>query len=83
MDEEQRIALNTQAFIPSKGFDEKAFFLGHNISDHLSAATHNILDHTPVFFERCAYYDDLSEDSIRQLNELVSRQKRYGNLAGS
>ena len=74
IDDQQRIALNTQAFIPSKGFDEKAFFLGHNISDHLSASAHNILGYKPAFFERCAYYDGLSQGSIDKLNDLVTQK---------
>ena len=74
LDKDQNVHLNTQAFIPSKGFDEKAFFLGHNVSDHLAAATHNILDHQPAFFERCVYYDGLSQESIQQLQSLVNDQ---------
>jgi hypothetical protein len=74
IDADKNVKLNTQAFIPSKGFDEKAFFLGHNISDHLSAATHNILEQEPAFFERCVYYDGLSQDSIQQLNTLVNKE---------
>ena len=74
LDADKNVHLNTQAFIPTKGFDEKAFFLGHNVSDHLAAATHNILGHEPAFFERCVYYDGLSEDSIQQLQTLVNDQ---------
>lgn len=74
VDGSQNITLNSAAFIPSKGFDEKAFFLGHNISDHLSASTHNILGHDPAFFERCAYFDSLSEESMTKLNDLVSKK---------
>ncbi|MGB1254467.1 MAG: DUF6502 family protein [Thiolinea sp.] len=67
-----QVHLNSQAFIPSKGIDEKAFFLGHNISDHLAATTHNLLDFEPAFFERCVYYDGLSEESIEQLRKLAA-----------
>jgi hypothetical protein len=74
LDANKNVQLNTQAFIPSKGFDEKAFFLGHNVSDHLAAATYNILGNDPAFFERCVYYDGLSQDSIQQLQNLVNDQ---------
>jgi len=74
IDDNKNITLNTQAFIPKKGFDEKAFFLGHNISDHLAASTHNILNQHPPFFERCVYYDGLCEDSIEQLQTLVTEK---------
>ena len=66
------VRLNAQAFIPSKGIEEKAFFFGHNISDHLAAATHNILELDPAFFERCVYYDGLSEASIEKLRALAA-----------
>ncbi len=71
IDNNKQVILNTQAFIPSKGFDEKAFFLGHNVSDHLSSATSNILDQHPAFFERCVYYDGLSHDSIEELQQMA------------
>ena len=72
MSEDNIITLNTQAFIPSKGLEEKAFFLGHNLSDHFAASTHNLLGQQPVFFERCIYYDGLSDDSIEELKALAA-----------
>lgn len=69
MSKDNIITLNTQAFIPSKGLEEKAFFLGHNLADHLAASTHNLLDQQPAFFERCIYYDGLSDESIEKLRE--------------
>lgn len=71
---EEQVSLNTSAFIPSKGIEEKAFFLGHNISDHLAAATHNIQGFDPAFFDRCVYYDGLSEASIEKLRELAAER---------
>ena len=71
---EDMVKLNANAFIPSKGIEEKAFFLGHNISDHLAAATHNIQGLDPAFFDRCVYYDGLSEASIEQLRELAAER---------
>ncbi len=72
---EDMVSLNTQAFIAKNGDDEKAFFLGHNIADHLSAATSNLVDDdAPSFFERCIYYDGLSEDSIKQLEQMVQEK---------
>lgn len=66
------LTLNAEAFIPSKGFDEKAFFFGHNIADHVSASTHNLLDENTPYFERCVYYDGLSEDSVKQLEDIIT-----------
>lgn len=66
-DDERRVCLNTDAFVPAEGFDEKAFYFGHNLHDHAAAATHNLLGGQPAFLERSAHYDALSSESIRML----------------
>ena len=72
LDENKDLTLHIEAIIPNTDFNEKAFFLGHNISDHFSAATDNLLGKKPPFFERCVYYDDLSEESIQELQKIVA-----------
>jgi len=68
------VQLCIDAFIPKEGQDEKAFFMGLNIADHLSAASQNLLNNSPEFFERCVYYDGLSEESMAELQTLVEEQ---------
>jgi hypothetical protein len=70
-DEQGRVVLNTGAFTPDQGFDEKVFFFGKNLQDHISAGTHNLLGNKPAFFDRSVYYDQLSEESIQTLNQLA------------
>jgi len=65
------VELCTEAYIPKESPKEKAFFLGHNVSDHLSAASDNLFNESPEFFERNVYYDELSDESISQLKEMV------------
>ncbi len=72
LDKNKDLTLHTDAIIPNTDFDEKAFFLGHNISDHFAAATDNLLGKMPPFFERCVYYDDLSEASIQELQKIAA-----------
>jgi Family of unknown function (DUF6502) len=67
MDEQRRVCLNTQAFVPAKGFDEKAFYFGHNLHDHASAAAHNLLGQEPAFMERSVHYSGLSAQSVALL----------------
>lgn len=67
MDEQRRVCLNAEAFVPAAGFDEKAFYLGHNLHDHAAAATHNLLGGQPAFLERSVHYDALSAASIQLL----------------
>lgn len=67
MDERRRVCLNAEAFVPAAGFDEKAFYLGHNLHDHAAAAAHNLLGGQPAFLERSVHYDALSAGSIQSL----------------
>jgi Family of unknown function (DUF6502) len=67
IDDERLVCLNTQAFVPAKGFDEKAFYFGHNLHDHAAAATHNLLGQLPPFLDRSVHYMDLSESMVEKL----------------
>lgn len=72
IDDEDRVHLETTAFVPQKGFDEKAAYFGHNVHDHACAAVHNLTADGPAFFERSVHYDALSPASIEQLRHAVS-----------
>lgn len=74
IDSEDRVRLKAEAFVPAKGFDEKAFYFGRNVHDHLAAARHNLGDRGPPFLERSVYYDDLSEKSVRTLATLAEEE---------
>lgn len=78
LDADKRVCLNTQAFVPSKGFDEKAFYFGHNLHDHAAAAAHNLLGLEPPFMERSVHYTGLSHESI---NQLTIQSKELGMKA--
>jgi Family of unknown function (DUF6502) len=78
IDEEKRVCLNTQAFIPSKGFDEKAFYFGHNLHDHAAASAHNLMGLEPPFMERSVHYTGLSTETI---NQLTAETKELGMKA--
>lgn len=70
IDEQDRVCLNVEAFIPEKGLDEKAYYFGQNLHDHLAAGVHNLLGRPPPFLERSVYYDRLSPASIQELTVL-------------
>ncbi len=74
MDAEDRVALRVEAFVPREGFEEKAHYLGRNVHDHLAAAVHNLSGEGPPLLERSVYYDGLSAESIRELQELSEKQ---------
>ena len=70
--QEDQVILNQQAFAPSAGVEEKAYFFGRNIQDHIEAAAANLRGDQPPFFDRGVYYDELSAESIDRLRELSS-----------
>jgi hypothetical protein len=72
LDEQEHVHLEAQAFVPQKGFDEKAAYLGHNLHDHACAAVHNLSSEGPAFFERSVHYDALAPKSVEALREAVA-----------
>lgn len=70
LDEEDCVHLVEAAFVPARGGEEKAFFFGKNLHDHMAAAVHNLLDQHPPLLERSVYFDGLTPESVRQLREL-------------
>ena len=74
LDENDHVTLLNEAFIASKGIDEKAFYLGMNVSDHLAAASHNLTNDSQPFMERCVYYEGLTQSSVDELNQIAQKQ---------
>ena len=72
LDPQRRVCLNVGAFVPERGFDEKLFFFGNNVHDHIAAALHNLAGNDVPFFERSVYYDGLVPESIEELTRLCS-----------
>ncbi len=70
VDEEDKVFLKQHAFLPSRDHEQKAYFLGKNVGDHLSAARLNTSNDKPKYLERSVFYDELSLESIQKLEEL-------------
>ncbi|MAE93018.1 MAG: hypothetical protein CL910_00010 [Deltaproteobacteria bacterium] len=73
LDDQGRVHLQVDAFVPESGFDEKTWFFGRNTRDHLLAATHNLRGDTPSMPDRAVYYSGLSEASTEELAELAEK----------
>lgn len=69
LDDNDCVVLNRQAFVPEKGFDEKAFYFGRNIHDHLAATVHNLVADSNPRLERSVHYGGLSASSVKALAE--------------
>ena len=91
VDHEDFVRLNVEAFVPDTGFDEKVFYFGQNLRDHISAGTHNLLGEQPPFLERSVFYHglrtvDLQEivatshslgtEALKELNRKAMKMKR-------
>jgi hypothetical protein len=79
LDDEDCVHLAESAFVPAQGTEEKLFYFGKNLHDHMAAAAHNLLDGRPPFLERSVYYDGLSPASVEALRDL-SRQLAVGAM---
>ena len=71
LDGNDRVHLQRQAFIPAEDFEQKAFFFGKNLHDHVAAAAHNLGGDTPPHFERSVYYNNLRPESVAKLRAIV------------
>jgi hypothetical protein len=81
LDAQGRVVLNRAAFVPEKGFDEKAFYLGRNIHDHLAVAGSNLLGGGNPVLERSVHYTGLSAESAKVLAETAERLGMQSLLA--
>jgi len=78
VDSKDRVHLTADAFTSPQGIEEKSFYFGQNIHDHLAATVHNLTGSTPPFLERCVYYDKLTPESV---NEFARFAKTAGMRA--
>ncbi len=73
LDKEDRVVLNQLAFVPQKSLEEKAFFLGRNIHDHIAAASYNLLGEGNPQLERSVHYSELTPESAAALAQAAER----------
>jgi hypothetical protein len=69
--DDDRVHLRSAGFVPAKGFDEKAHFIGRNVRDHMNAAFANLDSDDPPFLERSASYHSLPAESVADLSRLA------------
>jgi hypothetical protein len=71
LDDKDRVHLTEEAFTLPQGIEEKAFYFGQNIHDHLAATVHNLAGEAPPFLERCVYYDKLTPESVAEFAQFA------------
>lgn len=73
LDNEDRVHLCADAFVSPQDMEEKIYYFGQNVHDHLAATAHNLASNEPPFLERCVFYDKLTPESVKELAD-YSRQ---------
>ena len=68
------VVLNQSAFVNNKEFNDMAYYLGHNVHDHVSSCVNNILAENEPMFERSVYYAFLTKNSVDKLNTIASKK---------
>lgn len=71
LDEQDNVHLAADAFVSPQGIEEKAFYFGQNIHDHLAATVQNLSGTTSPFLERCVYYDKLTAESVKEYERIA------------
>lgn len=71
VDAEDRVALRSGAFVPEKGQEEKLFYFGRNLHDHLDAAARNVLGEQPARLDRSVYSAGLDAAAVEELHRLA------------
>lgn len=64
------------AFAPHEDEGRALAFLGSNVGDHMAAAVENILSDQPPHMEQAIFADELSDESLAEIQRLVSAQWR-------
>jgi len=73
IDAEGRVCLNTEPAFKKNDFDEKAYYIGQNLHDHLCAASHNLDGQQPPLLESSVHCNKLTPGSIAELDALTNK----------
>lgn len=73
--EDGYVVLKSTAFVPHEGLSESFHFLAGSVSDHLSAAVHNLAPdrQAPRMLDQSAFSQDLSAEQAEQLQQQARR----------
>lgn len=73
IDANDNVSLNVDAFVPAQGYDEKVFYFGQNVHDHIAAAAANVAGAQAPFLERSVHYDTLTPASVQEMTSVAER----------
>jgi hypothetical protein len=74
INENDYVTLNQEAFVPTEGIEEKAFYLGNNLHDHAAAAFNNLLEkNDSPWFERSVHYKKITTLELDEIRKIVEK----------
>ncbi|MBN2864589.1 MAG: hypothetical protein JXK16_01135 [Thiotrichales bacterium] len=73
LDADGLVMLQESGYVPDADYEEKLYFAGKNIGDHLAVVKHNLAGEDSPMLDRAVYYQNLSETSVQTL-ETFSRR---------
>lgn len=73
LDMDGLVMLQESGYVPDADYEEKLFFAGKNIGDHLAVVKSNLAGEAAPMLDRAVYYDGLCESSVKTL-ETFSRR---------
>ena len=71
---DDHVVLNKSAFVTNKEFTEMAYYLGHNVHDHIASCVNNILAEDEPMLERSVYYASLKASSVEKLRAIANKK---------
>ena len=85
IDGQNQIHLKQDGYTASEDIEEKLFFAGKNIAEHLNTVSHNLTWLDDPRFDRALYYHHLSEQSVREIetiaqDELLKALKKINQI---
>lgn len=73
LDMDGLVMLQESGYVPDADYEEKLYFAGKNIGDHLAVVKHNLAGEDAPMLDRAVYYEGLCEESVKTL-ETFSRR---------
>lgn len=69
LNDADEVVLNTAAFVPREGTEEKLHYLGLNLGDHAETACNNVIGTASPRFDRSVHHDGLTAEQVAQLEK--------------
>ena len=71
IDGDDLVRLRSAAFVPSRGYGEKAYYVGRNLHDHIAASFENLEADESPHLERSVHYSAIPRDDVPQLERFA------------